>query len=85
MARPIQTKPDELMEDFLVPNYIKKMSKRDMARKAFVKNFKKKQFIKKSLRNQATVEFEKMKDFEEGTAAAKEMKYDALVEELNRD
>ena len=73
------------MEEFLVPDYIKKMSKRDLARKAFVKNFKKKQAIKQSLRNAATVEMEKLKDFEEGVAASKEMKYAELVEELNRD
>ena len=85
MARPIQTRPDELLDDFMVPEHVKKMSKRDLARQNFVKNFRKNQAIKKSLRHQITVEMEKMKDFEEGVAGQKKMKYDELVEDMNRD
>ena len=40
MARPIQTRPDELMDDFMVPEHIKRRSKRDLARENFVKNFR---------------------------------------------
>lgn len=73
------------MEDFLKPDYLKKMSKRDLARQAFVRGFKKKQAIKSSLKNQVIVEMEKMKDFEDGIAGHKELKYDQLVAELNKD
>ena len=64
------------MDDFLKPDYLKKMSKRDLARKAFVRSFKKKQAIKNSLKNQVIVEMEKIRDFEEGIAGHKELKYD---------
>ena len=60
MARPIQTRPEELLEDFLRPDYLKKMSKRDLARANFIKNFRKKQAIKKSVKNTITVEMERM-------------------------
>ena len=73
------------MEDFLKPDYLKKMSKRDLARANFVKNFRKKQAIKKSVKNTLTVEMEKMKDFEEGIAGMKQMNYNELVDEINKD
>ena len=60
MARPIQTRPEELLEDFYRPDYLKKMSKRDLARANFIKNFRKKQAIKKSVKNTITVEMERM-------------------------
>ena len=52
----------------MVPDHIKKHSKRDLARKAFILKFKKKQAVKNSFKSAITVEFEKMKDFEEGIA-----------------
>lgn len=85
MARPIQTNPDEMMEEFLVPDHQKNYSKRDKARQQFIAAFRKKKAIRSSLKNTVTVELERMKDFEEGSAALKEMKYDQLVEELNKD
>ena len=57
------------MEDFMVAEHIKKMSKRDKARKAFIEKFKRNKAIRSSLKNQVIVEMEKMKDFEEGIAA----------------
>ena len=69
MARPMQSRPEELMEEFMVEEHVKKMSKRDKARKQFIQNFKRNQAIKKSLRNQVTVELEKLKDIEEGLTA----------------
>ena len=69
MARPIQSRPEELMEDFMVAEHIRKMSKRDKARKAFVEKFKRQKAIKTSLKKQVIVEIEKMKDFEEGISA----------------
>ena len=85
MARPMQSRPEELMEDFMVAEHIKKMSKRDKARKAFIEKFKRNKAIKSSLRNQVTVELERMKDFEEGLAGRREMNYSELVDELNKD
>ena len=85
MARPIQTRPEELSEEFLKPDYLKKYSKRDLARKAFMKNYKRKKQARESLRYTVEDEFDRMRDFEDGVAGQKEMKYDELVEELNRD
>ena len=85
MARPMQTRPEELSEEFMKPEHLRKMSKRDLARAAFVREFRKKQKIKHSLKLSVEVELEKMKDFEEGIAGKKKMKYAELVEELNKD
>ena len=85
MARPMQSRPEELSEEFMVADHIRKMSKRDLARARFVQEFRRKQAIKKSLKNSVTVELEKMKDFEEGVAGHKKMNYAELVEELNKD
>jgi len=85
MARPMQTRPEELSEDFMKPEHLRKMSRRDLARAAFVREFKKKQAIKQSLKLQVEVELEKMKDFEEGVAGHKKMNYAELVDELNKD
>ena len=85
MARPIQTRPDELSEDFLTPNYLKNHSKRDKARKAWVKNFKRKKQARESIRYTIEDEMDRMADFEDGVAGLKEMKYDEMVEEFSKD
>lgn len=69
----------------MIADHIRKMSKRDLARARYVQDFRRKQHIKKNLKNQITVELEKMKDFEEGIAGHKQMNYAELVEELNKD
>ena len=42
----MQSRPEELMEEFMVPEHVRKMSKRDKAREKFIKNYKKNLAIK---------------------------------------
>lgn len=57
--------PDELAEDFLQTATEKKMSRRDKARRDFIRNFKLKQLSKKSLKNTIIAERERFLDFQE--------------------
>ena len=61
------------------------MSRRDIARQNFIKNFRRKQMVKHRIKNAAIVEIERYKDIEEGILAAKQMTYKELVEDMNRD
>ena len=50
MARPIQTDPDEMNEKIMQPYWMRKMSKRDLAKARFIADFRKKQNVKNSIR-----------------------------------
>ena len=68
----------------------KKMSRRDRARAAFVKDFKRKQLIKSSLKNTVIAERERIMDIQETikyqtNKSLKEMHYDELLETLNKN
>ena len=41
--------------------------------------------VKQSLKNRATVEYERFKDIEAGIEAEKHMTYQELVEDMNKD
>lgn len=89
-ARPLRSNPDELGEDLMQMQHEKKMSRRDKARSAFVREFRKKQEIKANLHNTLTMEREKWLDIQEqlkyqSAKPLKDMKYMELVDVLNKD
>ena len=55
----------EMADEFMQMDHEKRMTKRDKARAKFVKEFKRKQLIKKNLKNTLTAERERFLDFEE--------------------
>lgn len=67
------------------PEWIKKMSKRDKARQQFIRAHRKRQRINNSPRAIIQEELDKLRDAEEGIAQVKQMNYQQLVEEINRD
>ena len=50
MARPMRSNPEELAEELMQSEVKKKMSRRDIARKQFIDNFRIKQMEKHSLK-----------------------------------
>ena len=85
MARPIRSKPDELGEDFMTPEYMAKFSRRDKAKRKFVMQYRRKLKLKYSIKEQIIEEYENFQDLKEGTAELRKMDYSQLVEELNKD
>jgi flagellar biosynthesis chaperone FliJ len=89
MAAPLRSKPEDLSEELMKPEWEKKMSRRDKARQDFVRNFRRRQKINSKYRNIVTVELEKLRDIEEqvgaGVMRKKKMSYRELVDELNKD
>lgn len=83
-----------MAEDYLQMEQERNMSKRDKARAKFIREFKQRQFEQKSLKNQVLMEREHYLDFREqidnfghlkASKLMRNMKYDELVETLNRD
>ena len=64
-SRPIRSSVNEMAEDFMAMKHEKMMSKREKSRRDFVRNFKKKQAIKKSLKNTIIAERERYLDMQE--------------------
>ena len=56
MARPMRSNPDELAEELMQSEVKKKMSRRDIARRQFIDNFRRKQMEKHSLKAKVQVE-----------------------------
>lgn len=78
-----------MYETYGAMEHEKKMSRRDRARAAFVRDFKRKQLIKSSLKNTVTAERERILDIQESIRyetrkSLKEMHYDELLETLNK-
>ncbi|TNV86325.1 hypothetical protein FGO68_gene2055 [Halteria grandinella] len=84
-ARPMRSNPEELHDNIMVPVARQKMNKKDLLRLRFVQQHRLKREGQRTLRNQITVEIEKMRDFQEGITATKKMTYAELVEDLNKD
>ena len=89
-ARPIRSTVNEMAEEFMMTKMEKAMSKKDRARRKFVKKHQREQAIKRSLRNIVTEEREKFLDMKEqieynSPKSFKKMEYDELLEALNKD
>ena len=56
MARPMRSNPEELAEELMQSELKKKMSRRDIARKQFIDNFRRRQMEKGSLKAKVSVE-----------------------------
>lgn len=60
--RPIRSTVNEMADDFMAMHHEKLMSKRDKARRDFIRKHKKQQAIKRSLRKTMIAEREKFLD-----------------------
>ena len=89
-SRPIRSSVNDMAENYMAMDMEKRMTSRDKARRDFIRNFKKKQAIKRSTKNTIIAEREKFLDFREQIQyqtdkPLKAMKYEELVETLNKD
>ena len=64
----MRSDPSELHKSILQPEHIKKMSRRDLARLAFVQGHRRRKTIDNSLRHTVNQHLDAMKEFEKGNA-----------------
>ena len=67
------------------PEWIKRLSKRDKARHEFVMKYRHRLKVDASVKHTVAEHLDWLEDAQNGTAHMRDMKYDQLVEELNKD
>ena len=85
MNRPMRSNPEDLQEQIMQPDWIRKMSKRDKARHEFVMKYRHRLTVDNSVRHTVEQHLEWLEDAKEGRAHLRDMKYAQLVEEINKD
>lgn len=81
----MRSSPEELYEQVMVPWHERQLSRRDKARLNYVRKFRAEQQLKSSIREMIREQREFMQEVEDGTALLKQMNYNELVEEVNKD
>ena len=85
MNRPMRSNPEDLQEQIMQPDWIRKMSKRDKARHEFVMKYRHRLTVDNSVRHTVEQHLEWLEDAKEGRAHLRDMKYAQLVDEINKD